>query len=138
MPGFADRARTLTRRDILKGLAAAGVGTVAGTLDHGFVYQRHQIQVVRETLQVSGLSPNLAGVRMGYLSDLHRSDTVSHELADAAVRLLLAEEPDLIVLGGDYVTWGGGRNRRFVTPAAEALAPLRARHGVFAILGNHD
>ena len=138
MSGLADRARTLSRRDILKGLAAAGVGTIAGTLDHGFVYQRHQIQVVRETIEVSGLSPNLSGLRIGYLSDLHRSDTVSHELADTAVRLLLAEEPDLIVLGGDYVTWGGGRNRRFVVPAAEALAPLQARHGVFAVLGNHD
>ena len=43
--------------------------------------------------------------------------------------------PDLIVLGGDYVTWG---DRRYVGPSAEALAPLSAPHGVFAILGNHD
>ncbi len=33
------------------------------------------------------------------------------------------------------MTWG---NRRFVAPAAEALAPLSAPQGVFAILGNHD
>jgi predicted MPP superfamily phosphohydrolase len=59
-------------------------------------------------------------------------------MADAAVQALLAEDVDLIVLGGDYVTWGGGRARRFVTPAAESLAPLKARHGVFAVLGNHD
>jgi predicted MPP superfamily phosphohydrolase len=39
------------------------------------------------------------------------------------------------VLGGDYVTWG---DRNFVGPVAEALAPLSAPHGVFAILGNHD
>jgi predicted MPP superfamily phosphohydrolase len=51
------------------------------------------------------------------------------------VQLLMREAPDLIVLGGDYVTWG---DRRFVTPAAESLAPLSAPHGVFAILGNHD
>lgn len=138
MPGVGARLRGLSRRDVLKGVAAAGVGVVAGTLDHGYFYQRHHIQVVRETLQVSGLSPNLAGLRIGLLSDLHRSDTVSHELADVAVRLLLAEQPDLVILGGDYVTWGGGRNRRFVSPAAEALAPLHAPHGVFAVLGNHD
>jgi predicted MPP superfamily phosphohydrolase len=41
----------------------------------------------------------------------------------------------MIVLGGDYVTFG---DRRFVDPVAELLAPLRAPHGVFAILGNHD
>jgi predicted MPP superfamily phosphohydrolase len=51
------------------------------------------------------------------------------------VALVMAERPDLIVLGGDYVTWG---DRQYVGPSAEALAPLSAPNGVFAILGNHD
>src|SRR5205085_8433963 len=63
------------------------------------------------------------------------SATVPHELVSRAVELLMAERPDLIVLGGDYVTWG---DRNFVEPAAEALAGLTAPVGVFAILGNHD
>ena len=74
-------------------------------------------------------------MRIGFLTDLHRSQTVSHEMADRAVRAVLAETPDLIMLGGDYVTWG---DRRYVGAAADALAPLEAPHGVFAILGNHD
>ena len=129
---------TWTRRDVLRGLTAAGAGIVAGTADHGFVYQRHWLTVTRATLPVSGLADALSGLRVGLLTDLHRSDTVSHAMASAAVQALLAEDVDLIVLGGDYVTWGGGRARQFVTPAAEALAPLQARHGVFAVLGNHD
>jgi predicted MPP superfamily phosphohydrolase len=47
----------------------------------------------------------------------------------------MAERPHLIVLGGDYVTWG---DRRYVTPSADALAALAAPHGIFGILGNHD
>ena len=47
----------------------------------------------------------------------------------------MAQQPDLIVLGGDYVTW---TDRRYMEPAADALAPLAAPHGVFAVLGNHD
>lgn len=129
---------TWTRREVLKGLAAAGVGVVAGAADHGYFYQRHHLAITRQTIQVSGLSEALTGLRVGFLTDLHRSDTVTHAMADTAVQALLAENLDLIVLGGDYVTWGGGRARRFVLPAAEALAPLRARHGVFAVLGNHD
>src|SRR5688572_1143484 len=131
-------ARGLSRRDLLKGLAAAGAGTLAGAVDHGYVYQRRHLEVTRETIQVSGLSPALNGLRIGVLTDLHRSHTVTHDIADFAVRTLMAEEPDLIVLGGDYVTWGGGTNRQFVEAAAEALAPLTAKHGVFAVLGNHD
>ena len=49
--------------------------------------------------------------------------------------MLMAERPDLIILGGDYVTW---RDQRYVHPAADALAALSAPHGVIAILGNHD
>ena len=127
-----------SRRDVLKGLAAAAVGGVVGTFNHGYLYQRYHLHVARETLQVSGLAEALTGLRIGFLSDLHRSDTVTHEFATQAVNLILAEDPDLIVLGGDYVTWGGGRERHFVAPAAEALRPLQARHGVFAVLGNHD
>lgn len=123
---------------MLKGVAAAAVGTVVGTADHGYVYARHAIGLTRETLRVSGLSPELEGLRIGFLTDLHRSDTVSEDLAAAAVQLLMAERPDIIMLGGDYVTWGGGRRRRFVEAAAEALGPLHAPHGIFAVLGNHD
>jgi predicted MPP superfamily phosphohydrolase len=47
----------------------------------------------------------------------------------------MSAEPDLIVLGGDYVTEA---DRRFMGAAAEALGTLKAPHGVFGILGNHD
>jgi predicted MPP superfamily phosphohydrolase len=49
--------------------------------------------------------------------------------------MAMQARPDLIVLGGDYVTWG---ERSYVGPVAELLAPLNAPDGVFAILGNHD
>ena len=125
----------ISRRNVLKGLAAAAIGGSAGAVAHGYWYERFHIGLTRETLDVSGLPPALSGLRIGFITDLHRSDTVTHDMIDRAVQLLMAESPDLIVLGGDYVTWG---DRRFVGPAADALAPLSAPHGVFAILGNHD
>ena len=134
MPVIAS-PRRFNRRDLLKGVAAAGVGAVTGSLAHGYLYERFHIALTRETLAVSGLPPALAGLRIGLVTDLHRSETVSHEMVDRAVRMVMAEAPDLVILGGDYVTWG---DRRFVGPAADALAPLSAPHGVFAVLGNHD
>jgi uncharacterized protein len=125
----------ITRRDVLKGLAAAGVGVATGAGWHGFLYERNRIGVTYETLEVSGLPPAHSGLRIGFLTDLHRSMTGTHEMAARAVDLLMAEKPDLIVLGGDYVTWA---ERRYMEPAADALAPLSAPYGVFAVLGNHD
>jgi predicted MPP superfamily phosphohydrolase len=128
----------VSRRTLLKGLAATAVGAAVGAGAHGYVYERRQFGVTRETLRVSGLSPALGGLRVGFLTDLHRSETLSHEMASDAVRMLMAEAPDIIMLGGDYVTFGRGGGRRFVGAAADALAPLSAPHGIFAVLGNHD
>jgi predicted MPP superfamily phosphohydrolase len=120
---------------MLHALAAIGVGAAAGAGAHGFLYERHHLDVTRAAVTVSGLPDALAGLRIGFLTDLHRSRTVPHELIANAVRLMMLEQPDLIVLGGDYVT---DKDRRYADPVAEALAPLAAPHGVFGILGNHD
>jgi predicted MPP superfamily phosphohydrolase len=126
---------SVTRRTVLKGLLASGVGAATGTSAYGYLYSRHQLEVTKETIAVVGLPPALAGLRIGLMTDVHRSRWVSHDDVREAVTALMAERPDLIVLGGDYVTWG---DRQFVIPAAEALAALSAPHGVFAVLGNHD
>src|SRR3990172_1553900 len=91
----------ISRRAVLKGLVATGVGAIAGTGSYGFLYARHQLVVVRETLRVVNLPLALAGLRIGLLTDLHRSRFVSHNALARAVTSLMGERPDLIVLGGD-------------------------------------
>src|SRR5262249_18365061 len=125
----------ITRRAALKTLASTGIGALAGTGSYGFLYGRHALAVTRATIAVNKLPPRLNGLRIGLITDIHRSAWLGHEDVVAAVSALMNERPDLIVLGGDYVTWG---NRQYVGPSAEALAPLSAPHGIFGILGNHD
>jgi uncharacterized protein len=125
----------ISRRTALKTLAASGLGVVGGTGVYGYAYGRHALEVTRATVPVAGLPPPLAGLRIGLITDVHRSRWVSHEDVTDAVTILMSEHPDLIVLGGDYVTWG---DADYVGPSSEALAPLSAPLGVFAILGNHD
>lgn len=125
----------LTRRDALKGVLATTVGAVTGTVTYGIAYERHRIGVTEAALPVSGLPVALDGLRIALLTDIHHSQLVGPDDVTEAVQLALAARPDLIVLGGDYVTFG---DRAFVGPVADLLAPLQAPHGVFAILGNHD
>jgi len=125
----------ITRRAMLKASIAASVGAFTGVGAHGYLYGRHALEVTRASIGVVGLPQALAGLRIGLLTDVHRSIWVSADDVGRAVSLLMDERPDLIVLGGDYVTRG---DRRFVGPAADALKPLTAPHGVFGILGNHD
>ena len=125
----------VTRRAVLKTFAATGIGALTGTGFYGFAYTRHQLEITRADLPVTRLPNALVGLRIGLITDVHRSLWVSHEDVTHAVTTLMSERPDIIVLGGDYVT---RRDPQYVTPSAEALRPLSAPHGVFGILGNHD
>src|ERR1700682_4874768 len=125
----------ITRRAVLKGALVAGTGAIAGAGAYGYGYERHALEVTRATVPVAGLPPALAGLRVGLITDIHRSLFVSHDDVARAGTSLMNEQPELIVLGGDYVTWG---DRAFVAPSAAALDPLAAPYGVFGILGNHD
>jgi uncharacterized protein len=125
----------VTRRGMLKGLLATGVGALTGMGAYGYGYERHHLELVEATLPVSGLPTELAGLRIGLITDLHHSRTVSREDIERAISRINAAKPDLMVLGGDYVTWG---DRDYVGPVAEMVAGLAAPHGVFAVLGNHD
>lgn len=126
----------MTRRDALRALLATGVGVVSAPFAYGSAYERHRFVRVQDEIAVSGLPPAVDGLRVGLLTDVHHSASVPPEDVNKAVSLLLEAKPDLIVLGGDYVTFG---NRGYVEPAAELLSSLaHAPYGSFAILGNHD
>jgi hypothetical protein len=129
---------TMDRRAALRLLLAGGAAGLAGPTSaglYGFLYERHKLTITNIDLPISDLPAALSGVRIGFLTDIHRSRWVSHGDVADAVAGLMAGRPDLIVLGGDYVTWG---DRQYVRASAEGLESLAAPHGVFAILGNHD
>jgi uncharacterized protein len=125
----------LSRRGVLRALAAAGIGLVAGGGAHGFLYERHRVGVTRAALPVSGLPASLGGLRVALLTDFHLTGDSSAQDIQRAIDLARAETPDLIILGGDYIT---RQDRRFMAPCAEQLAQLTAPFGVFGVLGNHD
>lgn len=126
----------ISRRAALRAIVASGVGLGTGAVAYGMAYERHRIERIALDVTVTGLPPEFDGLRLGLITDVHHSATVSAAHVAHAVNLLAEARPDLVVLGGDYVTFG---DRRFVGPVAELLAPLAgAPHGSFAVLGNHD
>lgn len=125
----------VTRRAALRTLLATSVGAFTGAAMYGGAYERHRIALTEADLTVTGLPTALDGLRIAFITDIHHSALVPADDVTRAVDLAAAAHPDLIILGGDYVTYG---DRAFVNAVAELLGPLRAPHGVFAILGNHD
>ncbi len=125
----------LTRRAVLKTVGATVVGAAGGVIAHGYVWERHSLQVVRTDLPVAGLPAAFDGLRIGFITDLHLSESVPADDIQRALALTAAEKPDLLVFGGDYVSY---QDMRYVEPVAELLSVARAPLGVIAILGNHD
>ena len=125
----------MTRRTAIKTVLATSVGSALAGITYGTAFERHRIEMTSATLPVSGLPPALDGLRISLITDIHHSRLVPADDVVQALELAMSARPDLIVLGGDYVTFG---DRAFVGPVAELLGSLRAPHGVFAILGNHD
>jgi predicted MPP superfamily phosphohydrolase len=126
----------ISRRGALRALVATGVGVGTGAVAYGTAYERHRVELVRRDVPVTGLPPALDGLRVGLITDIHHSETVPAADVARAVGLLAGADPDLTILGGDYVT---AADRSFMEPVAELLAPLAASpQGAFAVLGNHD
>jgi hypothetical protein len=73
-------------------------------------------------------------LRVVQISDIHHGLFLPKQWLSEAVRQANRLNPDIIALTGDFVTY----SRRNIGPAAELLGRLRARYGVFAVLGNHD
>ena len=126
---------SISRRTAIKTVIATTVGSATAGLTYGAAFERHRIGMTSTTLPVVGLPPALDGLRISLITDIHHSRIVPASDVVQAIELAMSARPDLIVLGGDYVTFG---DRAFVGPVAELLGSLQAPHGVFAVLGNHD
>jgi hypothetical protein len=90
--------------------------------------------VERADIAVRGLAPVFDNYRIAFLTDLHSSAVVPQWFLARAVSTAVALEPDVILLGGDFVS----HSRRYAAGLVELLKPLAAPDGVFAVLGNHD
>jgi predicted MPP superfamily phosphohydrolase len=128
----------MSRRLLLGGLASglAGLG-ISGALAHDARYV-HPFRPLLERVELPlpAAHANLAGLRIGFVTDTHVGPYFSTDDLARATALLAAERPDLILLGGDFIS----ESPRYAGPAAEVLGELAgaATLGGYAVLGNHD
>ena len=116
-------------------LASIGVvGFVALQVAFGFGAGQRRIERTRVRVRVPGLAPELEGLRVVQISDLHIGNHLDGERLSRMVERTNALDPDVLVLTGDLFDFDPAP----VEDGARRLAGLRARHGVYAVLGNHD
>jgi len=91
-------------------------------------------EITETDIWLRRLPPAYNDLRIVHLTDIHHSLYTPLEDVQRVVHLANLLHPDLVALTGDYVTL----SRDYIWPMARAIGKLRARLGVFAVLGNHD
>jgi hypothetical protein len=110
------------------------IGALAFMLAWGFTGGQRRVERTRVRVSVPALSPDLRGLRIAHASDLHIGNGMEGERLRRFVAELNALDADLIALTGDLFDF----DPRVIEEGARGLADLRARLGVYAVLGNHD
>ena len=113
---------------------------IAGSGLWGYFIEPNRLVVHHDAITIDSWLRELTGLRIAMIGDVH-TDTrfINEAKLQRIVELTNAENPDLIVLLGDYNT-GGRNNPHHVEPEVTAryLKNLKAPLGVYAVLGNHD
>jgi hypothetical protein len=129
VPPDAERRQTLLRLS-----NAAVLGVAGSALAWGVTAARRRAAVVDVTVPIAGLPPELVGLTIAQLTDIHVGPTIKKGYIDAIVDAVNALDVDIIAVTGDVVDGS-------VADLSEHTAPLgrlRGRHGVYFCTGNHE
>jgi len=129
-----EQGQGISRGKFLKNIGLIGGGFVLSGMIIGAVRWAYDFRIRRSSLRYPVLPDQLQGMKMVQISDLHLGSWANKSALQEAVDVINDEKPDYIFFTGDLVN--------FLTREAYMykgiLKQLTARHGVFAVLGNHD
>ena len=127
--GFSASRRSFFR---YASVLAGGFPLLAAT--YGFAAGRLRYRIERVDVPVANLPPELEGLRIAQLSDIHIGDYMPpHEIA-RAVDMANALRPDISLVTGDFVSGEGDP----LEVCIGELSRLRAPLGVWGCNGNHE
>jgi predicted MPP superfamily phosphohydrolase len=122
------------RRRFLGAVRWVLLGAPAVATGYGTFIERSRLSLREQNIPVPGLPPDLDGLRLAQLTDIHLSPFLSVREVERAVELANETKPHLTLVTGDLIT-------TYTDPLDDclnALARLKADAGVFGCMGNHE
>jgi uncharacterized protein len=93
-----------------------------------------RLHLTTHQLTIANDGPPIPPLRIAFASDLHGGPGTHPATIRRACRLLADAKPQLLLLGGDFVSF----HARHVEGVLDAIDQIDAPLGRFAVLGNHD
>jgi predicted MPP superfamily phosphohydrolase len=113
--------------------AAAGAAPFLGAM-YGFAAERLNYQVRRVQIPIPNLPPQLDGMKIVQISDIHLSSYMTRTQVRRAMDMANNLDADLAVVTGDLITGVGDSIADCVNEISRLHAPL----GVWGCNGNHE
>jgi uncharacterized protein len=98
-------------------------------------FQADDFEIVDLSLEIPGLAAEFDGYRIVQISDLHLGHWLSPDRLDGVVKLVNQQEPDLVVMTGDFVSYV---LKGIIDRMTAAFTELKPKEATLAIMGNHD
>jgi len=131
--------RRVSRAAVVSSIIAAVFFAV---LCYAYFIEPDRLLVNQTNLKIKNWNPVFDGIKIVMIADIHGgSNNVTVEKMRQIVAKSNEQDPDLVVLLGDYVSQYRGNHQALKMPmstVADGMSGLRARYGVYAVLGNHD
>ena len=93
-----------------------------------------RLRLAHHDIAVAAPGATVPPLRVAFVSDLHGGPGTHPATIRRACQLVADEKPDLLLLGGDFVSF----HARHVEGVLEAIDAIQAPLGRLAVLGNHD
>lgn len=130
----------IAKRAIYWGTAALLIVGL-GTIFYAYFVEPNRLVIREAEISIEGWDREFDGLRIAAVSDIHGgSNGGSAENIRRIVEAINRQDPDIVVMLGDFVSYDREQHRvkMPVSKIAGYLRELRAKQGVYAVLGNHD
>lgn len=131
---FKEKNEGITRSKFLQYVGFISGGLILGTMFTGMFKWVYQFNVIHQKIKLPNLPSSFNGFKIVQISDMHLGSWASEKPLEQAVEMINEMNPDLVLFTGDLVNYATKEAFRF----EDTLKKLKAKFGVFAILGNHD
>ncbi len=123
-----------SRRKFVSNIALGVAAIPFSSLLYGMVYGKYNYKVFKYTLTFDDLPEAFNGYTITQISDIHSGSLDNFEKVSYAMQLINEQQSDVILFTGDLVN----NKTSEINPWKNLFSKLKAKDGVFSVMGNHD